>query len=89
MFHHGVGLLLKGELHAVKLPKKLNRVLDLGTGTSIWAIDMAEWVHKHQVHANKQRSQHPEATVIGVDLSPIQPSWHALPNSTCNLAHWF
>lgn len=24
-------------------------------------------------------SQHPESHVIGVDLSPIQPSWYALP----------
>ncbi|KAL1971009.1 hypothetical protein VTN77DRAFT_2843 [Rasamsonia byssochlamydoides] len=36
------------------------RVLDLGTGTGIWAIDFGE--------------QFPSAEVIGVDLSPIQPS---------------
>lgn len=34
-------------------------VLDVGTGTGIWAIDMAD--------------AHPEAEVIGTDLSPIQP----------------
>ncbi|RDW68160.1 hypothetical protein BP6252_09556 [Coleophoma cylindrospora] len=39
--------------------KKFNRVLDIGTGTGIWAIDFAD--------------EHPEAEVIGVDLSPIQP----------------
>ncbi|WYZ39590.1 hypothetical protein EsH8_III_001504 [Colletotrichum jinshuiense] len=37
------------------------RVLDIGTGTGIWALDYAD--------------EHPEATVIGVDLSPIQPNF--------------
>ncbi|KAJ6079664.1 hypothetical protein N7467_009417 [Penicillium canescens] len=58
--HHIYLMLLKGELlrAPVKNPK---RVLDLGTGTGIWAIDYAD--------AN------PESEVIGIDLSPIQPSW--------------
>ncbi|GKT66795.1 methyltransferase domain-containing protein [Colletotrichum tofieldiae] len=44
-------------------PKKdgANRVLDIGTGTGIWAMDYAD--------------DHPEAVVIGVDLSPIQPEY--------------
>ena len=37
------------------------RILDLGTGTGIWAIDMAD--------------KYPEARINGVDLSPIQPSY--------------
>ncbi|KAL5600691.1 hypothetical protein FOVSG1_008503 [Fusarium oxysporum f. sp. vasinfectum] len=40
---------------------KVKRVLDLGTGTGIWAIDFGD--------------DHPEAEVTGVDLSPIQPSF--------------
>ncbi|KAI5455716.1 S-adenosyl-L-methionine-dependent methyltransferase [Mariannaea sp. PMI_226] len=40
---------------------KVNRVLDLGTGTGIWAMDYAD--------------EHPEADIIGVDLSPIQPAF--------------
>lgn len=37
---------------------KLHNVLDVGTGTGIWAVDFAD--------------EHPSASVIGVDLSPIQ-----------------
>ncbi|EXA31046.1 hypothetical protein FOVG_17642 [Fusarium oxysporum f. sp. pisi HDV247] len=37
----------------------VERVLDVGTGTGIWAIDFAD--------------DHPEAEVLGIDLSPIQP----------------
>jgi SAM-dependent methyltransferase len=44
-------------------PIKLSpqKVLDLGTGTGIWAIDFADMF--------------PAAVVIGTDLSSIQPSW--------------
>ncbi|CAI6083279.1 hypothetical protein V2G26_018852 [Clonostachys chloroleuca] len=37
------------------------KILDLGTGTGIWAIDMGD--------------EYPSAEIIGVDLSPIQPSF--------------
>ena len=37
------------------------RVLDIGTGTGIWAIDFAD--------------THPEAKVKAIDLSPIQPQF--------------
>ncbi|RKF81457.1 Secondary metabolism regulator laeA [Golovinomyces cichoracearum] len=42
-----------------------HRVVDMGTGTGAWAIDVGD--------------QYPEAHVIGIDLSPIQPKWVA-PN---------
>ncbi|OHE98946.1 hypothetical protein CORC01_05842 [Colletotrichum orchidophilum] len=37
------------------------RVLDIGTGTGIWAIDFGD--------------EHPEAEVLGIDLSPSQPTF--------------
>lgn len=37
------------------------RALDLGTGTGIWALEMAD--------------KYPLADIVGVDLSPIQPAW--------------
>ncbi|KAJ5183510.1 hypothetical protein N7492_001126 [Penicillium capsulatum] len=58
--HHIYSMILKGELQGAPITHP-GRVLDLGTGTGIWAIDFAD--------------AHPEAEVIGIDLSPIQPAW--------------
>jgi SAM-dependent methyltransferase len=60
MYHHIFGLFLDGRLFTapVKEPK---RILDLGTGTGIWAIEVAD--------------EFPDAEVIGTDLSPIQPAY--------------
>ncbi|XEV01504.1 hypothetical protein FSHL1_006791 [Fusarium sambucinum] len=59
--HHYLLLLLDGKLSLADLKDDLEKVLDVGTGTGIWAIDFAD--------------QYPNAEVIGTDLSPIQPSW--------------
>jgi methylase of polypeptide subunit release factors len=44
---------MKGRLHATPL-KNPKRILDIGTGTGIWAIEMADL--------------HPTCQVIGTDL---------------------
>ncbi|KAL1987418.1 hypothetical protein VTN96DRAFT_3800 [Rasamsonia emersonii] len=59
--HHLFLLTLKNKLHLAPIGDNPQRVLDIGTGTGIWAIDFAD--------------QYPSAQVIGTDLSPIQPSW--------------
>jgi SAM-dependent methyltransferase len=47
--------------------KQVYRVLNAGCGTGIWAIDFA--------------GEHPDAEVLGIDLSPIQPAFIP-PNAT-------
>ncbi|KAK3936976.1 Phosphoethanolamine N-methyltransferase 1 [Diplogelasinospora grovesii] len=61
--HHVFTMTFDGKLHTCPAgkDKPLQRVLDAGTGTGIWALDFAD--------------EHPEAHVIGVDLSPIQPAF--------------
>ena len=51
MIHHAISLMLGGALHVVELSNSLRRVLDCGTGTGIWAIDMAEYVNEKPVYA--------------------------------------
>ncbi|KAF4626930.1 hypothetical protein G7Y89_g11223 [Cudoniella acicularis] len=63
--HHLYLLTLEGRLHLAPIGDNPQNVLDVGTGTGIWAIDFAD--------------QYPSAQVIGFDLSPIQPMWVA-PN---------
>ncbi|KAA8902249.1 S-adenosyl-L-methionine-dependent methyltransferase, partial [Sphaerosporella brunnea] len=60
-----VSLVLNGDLHKSPMEQP-KRILDLGTGTGVWAIDIA---HKF-----------PNCRVIGTDLSPIQVP--APPNCT-------
>lgn len=60
LLHHVFRLVLRGQLYRAPVnPMDVHRVLDFGTGTGIWAIDMAD--------------ESPGALVIGTDLSPIQP----------------
>lgn len=58
-------MLLNGKLSWVPFAKPPTRVLDVATGTGIWAIQFAE--------------QNPQAAVVGSDISMIQPE-HTPPN---------
>lgn len=53
--------LFDGKLSLVPFEKNPLHVLDLGTGTGVWAVDFAD--------------TYPECQVLGVDLSPIQPNF--------------
>ena len=52
-------MLLGDKLHHAPL-KSPQRILDLGTGTGVWAVEIAD--------------QYPSASVVGTDLSPVQPT---------------
>ncbi|KAG7409018.1 hypothetical protein LZL87_012045 [Fusarium oxysporum] len=59
--HELFRVVLDGKLYEAPIGKNPQNVLDVGCGTGIWAIDMADL--------------HPSAEVVGVDLSPIQPNF--------------
>lgn len=59
--HHVMRLTIAGAFCLCPKNEGANRVLDLGTGTGIWAMEFAD--------------AHPAAEVVGVDLSPVQPDF--------------
>ncbi|KAK3353769.1 S-adenosyl-L-methionine-dependent methyltransferase [Lasiosphaeria hispida] len=59
--HHLCTLAQGGDLFLAPVPNDVQKVVDIGTGTGIWAIDFAD--------------KYPGAEVIGTDVSPIQPTW--------------
>ncbi|KAK1763387.1 S-adenosyl-L-methionine-dependent methyltransferase [Phialemonium atrogriseum] len=61
IYHHFFTLALENKLFLAPLKDDIKKVLDVGTGTGIWAIDFAD--------------KFPGAEVTGTDISPIQPSW--------------
>jgi ubiquinone/menaquinone biosynthesis C-methylase UbiE len=65
LIHHALLKLFDDKLYLAPIGENPHRVLDLGTGTGIWAMDFGD--------------QFPETEIIGTDISPIQPSWVA-PN---------
>ena len=63
--HHKYALVLNKKHFLAPISPNPQRILDLGTGTGIWALDVAD--------------MYPTAQVIGVDIAHIQPAWVA-PN---------
>ena len=59
--HHIWRITLDGRQHVAPISENPEYVLDVGTGTGLWAIEFAD--------------EHPSAHVLGVDLSPTQPGF--------------
>jgi len=59
--HQMMLMMNDNKLYRSSIGTSPQRVLDVGTGTGIWAVDFAD--------------EHPSAEVIGTDVSPIQPTW--------------
>ncbi|OIW31213.1 S-adenosyl-L-methionine-dependent methyltransferase [Coniochaeta ligniaria NRRL 30616] len=58
---HAMVKMLCQQLHFAPIGDHPQEILDIGTGTGIWAIEMGD--------------QYESANVLGIDLSPIQPDW--------------
>lgn len=56
--HHNQKLQMDGRLFLCPLVEDPQEILDLGTGTGIWCIEMAD--------------EYPNCQVLGTDLSPVQ-----------------
>ncbi|KAK3169291.1 hypothetical protein OEA41_008674 [Lepraria neglecta] len=61
IMHKLTEVTLHGKLNLAPLPSDPQRILDIGTGTGIWAMEMGD--------------KFPKAEILGNDLSPIQPRW--------------
>jgi Methylase of polypeptide chain release factors len=55
LLHYIYRLLLKGELHLAPVPQDIHHVLDIGTGTGIWAIQFAEYEYSYKIHFKSHR----------------------------------
>ena len=61
LMHQLIRITMRNQLHFAPIGEGNPKVLDVGTGTGIWAIEMGD--------------EYPNAEIIGTDLSPTQPSW--------------
>ena len=59
--HQMLRICLGNKILLAPIGDKPSKILDIGTGTGIWAIEMGD--------------EYPNTDILGTDLSPIQPSW--------------
>ncbi|KAF5231918.1 hypothetical protein FANTH_13206 [Fusarium anthophilum] len=61
LIHHWLKLMLDDKLFLAPIGDHPQKILDIGTGTGIWAINVAD--------------EYPSASVIATDITPTQPSF--------------
>ena len=61
--HQMIRITMGNKLYFSPIGENVERVLDVGTGTGIWAIEMGD--------------QFPNAEIVGTDLSAVQPTWYS------------
>ncbi|RSL58402.1 hypothetical protein CEP54_007798 [Fusarium duplospermum] len=61
IIHHWLTLMLDNKLYLAPIGDNPQNILDIGTGTGIWAINIAD--------------EFPSAKVIATDITPTQPSF--------------
>jgi len=60
MVHEMFLMVTDGKLHRADIDLSAARILDLGTGTGLWCVDMGD--------------QYPSAEIVGVDMTPTMKS---------------
>ncbi|MCJ1224054.1 hypothetical protein MMC12_000697 [Toensbergia leucococca] len=68
IMHKMIEVSLGGKLHRAPIGKGSQRILDIGTGTGSWAIEIVKVI---RVNSSIEAS----IQILGNDLSPIQPHW--------------
>ncbi|KAK2762029.1 methyltransferase domain-containing protein [Colletotrichum kahawae] len=74
MLHAMVLEVTDGRLFFAPIADNPAKIIDLGTGTGIWAIE-SQYLFRIKASFGVVGDIYPSAEVTGLDLSPIQPVW--------------
>lgn len=81
LLHVLIKSLGEGKLHQAPIGSHPQSILDVGTGTGTWVVDSecspkpSPRTFADNLFHTSVADQYPSASVLGVDLSPIQPRW--------------
>ncbi|KKA18017.1 UMTA methyltransferase family protein [Rasamsonia emersonii CBS 393.64] len=84
MVHEMVLTIMDRRLFFAPISEAPQRVLDLGTGTGIWAIDFEVGCHDENILQPAKLF----IQVMGIDLSPNQPTINVAPGGWVEIQDW-